>query len=337
MLRPFQLSVRPKTVAPASSPAVSPPSRRQVFGRTLSALILIGQAALAWTALQAEDELELLSGMKVRGTVLEEASDSVTFLCNGAQMKFDLQKIHALLNQSMNALATAYAELQQDWARAAYWWRKGGGGGHGYDNEVALARCYLNLGNRDMAVASLTSCRSLSDDVARLWFELGDVPRALQLSEQIAQSNQAMGNLVGGDIARGAGRYPEAMNYYQKVLNLPDPSKFKQARSRAQASLDAIKYFEMMNLKKIPDGTYSSDSYGYSGQVYVTVMVKAGKIEDCKVTQHTEKQYYGSLADTPARIIEKQGVKGVDTFSSATITSEAIINASAKALATGMK
>jgi uncharacterized protein with FMN-binding domain len=53
--------------------------------------------------------------------------------------------------------------------------------------------------------------------------------------------------------------------------------------------------------------------------------------------QHREKQYYSSLTDTPAKIIAKQGVKGVDSTSSATITSEAIINATAKALAKGAK
>ena len=44
-----------------------------------------------------------------------------------------------------------------------------------------------------------------------------------------------------------------------------------------------------------------------------------------------------SAADTPAKIIAKQGVKGVDATSNATITSEAIINGTAKALASGAK
>ena len=39
----------------------------------------------------------------------------------------------------------------------------------------------------------------------------------------------------------------------------------------------------------------------------------------------------------PAQIIAKQGVKGVDATSRATITGEAIINATAKALAQGAK
>jgi uncharacterized protein with FMN-binding domain len=43
------------------------------------------------------------------------------------------------------------------------------------------------------------------------------------------------------------------------------------------------------------------------------------------------------MTDTPGKIIAKQGVKGVDATSSATITSEAIIYAAAKALASGAK
>ena len=43
------------------------------------------------------------------------------------------------------------------------------------------------------------------------------------------------------------------------------------------------------------------------------------------------------MTDTPEKILAKQSVKGVDATSSATITSEAIINATAKALAQGAK
>jgi uncharacterized protein with FMN-binding domain len=65
--------------------------------------------------------------------------------------------------------------------------------------------------------------------------------------------------------------------------------------------------------------------------------VKAGRIEDVRVSKHTEKQFYSSIADTTRQIIQKQGVKGIDATASATITSEAIINATAKALANAMK
>ena len=45
-----------------------------------------------------------------------------------------------------------------------------------------------------------------------------------------------------------------------------------------------------------------------------------------------EKQIYSSLVEVPQRNIAKQSVKGIDTSSEDTQTSEAIINATAKAL-----
>lgn len=67
------------------------------------------------------------------------------------------------------------------------------------------------------------------------------------------------------------------------------------------------------------------------------VTVQNGRIESVKVVQHKEKQFYSAITDTIRKIIEKQGMKGVDATSGATITSEAIINATAKALARQMK
>jgi hypothetical protein len=40
-----------------------------------------------------------------------------------------------------------------------------------------------------------------------------------------------------------------------------------------------------------------------------------------KVTKHREKQFYAALTDTPAKILKKQSVQGIDATSRATITS----------------
>jgi uncharacterized protein with FMN-binding domain len=71
--------------------------------------------------------------------------------------------------------------------------------------------------------------------------------------------------------------------------------------------------------------------------VSVEVVVEAGKLKKVAVVKHTEKQFYSSVEDVPAQIIAKQGVKGIDATSRATITAEAIINATAKALAENQK
>jgi uncharacterized protein with FMN-binding domain len=108
-------------------------------------------------------------------------------------------------------------------------------------------------------------------------------------------------------------------------------------KKRAQANLEAIRLFDALDVKKVRDGTYRASSIGYEAPIEIEVTVRAGRITDLRVTSHHEKQYYSALTDTPRRIIAKQSVKGVDATSSATITSEAIINATAKALAGGMR
>ena len=243
------------------------------------------------------------------------------------------EKDPAKLKQTMNALASAYAELLDDWARAAFWWRKGGGGGHaGYSNQVALARCYWKLGNRDMAVEMLATDKNVNPDLIRCWGDLGETDKALQMAEPMVKSNFMVAQ-AAGDVCRISGLNPKALDYYQKALAGMPASINQMVKDRLQGSIDAIKSADILShLDKIPDGTYVGSSIGYVGPVEVTVKMKAGKIESCSVTQHHEKQYYSSIAEVPARIIQKQGIKGVDTTTGATLTSEAIINASAKAI-----
>ena len=85
------------------------------------------------------------------------------------------------------------------------------------------------------------------------------------------------------------------------------------------------------------NGTFSGTTTGYSGPLTVSVTVSNGRITASRVTRHVEKQFYSALTDVTTGIIAKQGVKGVDATTSATITSEAIISATAKALVSGSR
>lgn len=245
------------------------------------------------------------------------------------------------LKQSMNALGAAYAELLLDFPRAAFWWRKGGGAGHaGYSHKVALARCYLYMGNRDMAVEALGENNvnpSAIPILVRVWGELGETARALQLGERNVATNPIIINQVMGEVCRRAGQFPEAIAYFEKSLNackqrqMPNTARLQNSLESAQAA-DAFNHLE-----RIPDGSYTASSLGYTGPVGVTVDVKNGKLDAVKVSDHHEKQYYSSITETPAKILQKQSIKGVDITSGATITSEAIINAAAKALVNATK
>lgn len=265
---------------------------------------------------------------------------------NEARWKEGIRFLHYLLvlNQknpelslkTMKALAHMYHNLHQDWARAAFWWEQSG-----ETDNTDLAHCYFKLGSKAMAARILEEypadyTRHCS--VARLWSEMGENDKALKMALESAQDTPDVGFLAAADICRVSGRSQEALGYYQKVLDATTGARdLKQSKERAKASFEAVKLVDTLDLKRIPDGVYRDSSVGYSGQVFVEASMAGGRIADVKVTRHTEKQWYSSITDTRRQILLKQGAKGVDATSGATITSEAILNATLKALAKGQK
>ncbi|MDB5334710.1 MAG: FMN-binding domain protein, partial [Planctomycetaceae bacterium] len=245
-------------------------------------------------------------------------------------------KNQEVVKRACGTLGHLYADCLEDYARAAFWWRLAG------DNDLNLAHCYWKLGSKPMAEAIL---KQYSNDntrhgtLMRLWAEMGETDTALTMATKRAGgSTPDVGHLVAGDIHRLTGQYPEALKSYQKVLDVKTGSRdLVQTQKRARSNIEAIKVFDSLDLKRIPDGKYKDKALGYEADVEVEVSVKSGKIDAVRVTQHREKQYYSALADTTRQIIDKQAVKGVDATARATITSEAIINATAKALASGLK
>ncbi len=104
---------------------------------------------------------------------------------------------------------------------------------------------------------------------------------------------------------------------------------------RAQSKIDAVRLLDALDVTKVRDGVYRAADTGYNGPVHVAVAVKAGRITSVSVTGHEEKQFYAAITDTTAAIVKEQGIKGVDATTGATVTANAIMNATAKALATG--
>ena len=79
----------------------------------------------------------------------------------------------------------------------------------------------------------------------------------------------------------------------------------------------------------LKDGTYTAEGKGIGGKVPVTLTVKDGKVSEVKVGGNSETQGIGSKAieQLPAKIVEANGLEGVDAVSGATVTSKAIFTA----------
>jgi uncharacterized protein with FMN-binding domain len=242
--------------------------------------------------------------------------------------------------RAMTALGRMYFSLLQDYARAAFWWQKAGVDKGRADEPVVgvfLAECYWRLGSRATA-AELLDRVPVRYESIKLWADMGEVDKALAIAESMARDySPDMAYLYAGDACRVAGRLPQAIEYYEKVLALPaagrDQARVERNRKRAEANREAIALVDRSDVARVPDGTYRASSLGYEAPVAVEVVVRGRKLESVRVTAHREKQFYSALSDTPAKLLAKQGVQGVDATSGATITSEAIVNATAKALA----
>ncbi len=242
-----------------------------------------------------------------------------------------------LLKRDMDKLGDMYFTLLQDHARAAFWLQKGNAT---VDRPIGiyLSECYWQLGNKTMALERFEG-KLLHVDAIKLLGDMDEIESALSVAEYYSKTNvfnEAF--LNAGDALRSAGRLDEAVQYYQKVLNrnqARNAEYLKRFTARASGAIEAIKLFDEADVNHVADGTYTDQSTGYNGMLEVQVRVAGSRIESVKVTKHQEKQFYAALTDTTGRIVAKQGVRDIDGTSGATITSQAIIHASARALAQG--
>jgi uncharacterized protein with FMN-binding domain len=253
----------------------------------------------------------------------------------------------AIQNRGMHTLGAMNFIYFQDYARAAFWWEQAGVR-YGDRDGTALAECYWRLGNPPMAQEMLfdpdrvtPAKNAYSVPMIKVWGDMGQPNKAIKIAEMYARqaSDPHDAFLLAGDACRTAGRYKEALQYYQRVIDAPtsNPDRAKRTIDRARANLEVIRLFELSNVATTRDGKHSATAPAYEAPLKVEVVVNSGRIEKVEIVEHREKQFYSALTDTPQQIIAKQGVKGIDATSRATITSEAIINATAKALAENQK
>ncbi len=244
-----------------------------------------------------------------------------------------------LLNRDMQKLGNLYFTLLQDYPRAAFWFRKANVSADTNDG-VHLAECYWRMGNTAMAL-ELMRGNKLAINSVKLLGDMGRFDQAVRIANRYLGSglnNQVLISL--GDAARSSGKLDRAIEYYQQVLKNDDfrNAEYKsRLQTRAKQSIEAIELFDQADASKVTDGTFRKSSVGYNGSIIVAVRVACGRIESVVVEDHREKQFYAALTDVPRQIIDSQSVGDIDGTSGATITAEAIVHATALALADGAK
>lgn len=265
------------------------------------------------------------------------------------------------LVRSLNTLGNMFYELLDDYARAAFWWQQCQKRGGSVDT-LMLARCYYELGSKATAAELLSdvSTSGNNKELIKLWAKIGEVDKALEMIETSSSTSSSnngrmgprggMGSsrssnyLLAAEILKGAGRYDEALEYYQKVLALPDSETRAwnhhetDGKIKANHNIEAVKLLKTLDIKRVPDGSYTASVEAYGGPMTIKVVVSDSKIESVDITQHRETQSYLVMAEPTIRqIVTKQGFEGVDVITGATVTSDAIIHAAAKALVDAME
>ncbi len=260
-------------------------------------------------------------------------------------------------NRDLDTLGYLYYDLVMDYARAAYWWQKYSEAG-GSADALKIARCYYELGSKEAATETLSKADNNNRDTIKLWATIGEVDKALEMVKSFTIASRGRGgrggetnpqierDMFAAEICRQAGRYDEALEYYKKVAAAQSSSQNMGGRggdgrslpNRANANIEAIELIKVLDLNKVPDGSYTGTGTGHEGNLSVKVTVKSGKIESVEVTQQNETPNRYVLAEPVTRkITAKQGFLEVDAITGATETSDAIINAVAKAIVSAMK
>ena len=242
------------------------------------------------------------------------------------------------------SLGHCYGDLLQDWPRALYWYQQAEKAyGRGDDRTIDMAHAQWRLGARTLAlqtVKPLTQDGTRHGGLIKLHADLGSYDTAYRLAQARQTAGEDIGWFMTGYTAQLEGKWDKALAAFKKAAAADEKRSgrdWKQTVARATAAVQAIELFEKLDLTRIKDGVYKDSSTGYVAPITVAVTVAANRITAVKVVDHKEKQYYAALDEVPAKILAKQHVKDVDATMGATITSEAIVYAAAKALSQGQR
>ena len=245
------------------------------------------------------------------------------------------------------ALSTTAGNRQAIKLTCLYREKKDIGDGHEYPmylylgGETAWAtRAYEDFlrGNADRnthAYLDLTSCYSHFGEYGKaaetLKRAMANLPTDHWRIARQADVHDAWGDLYAemGDKEQARAHYAKAVELYPRSTQPYGRHLLARRAAKVKAKLDMLD-MDRLRPGEIPDGRYTGDSPGYVGPLSVTVTVRSGRIADIRL-KHKEKIHQNATEIIPRRIIEAQSLK-VDAITGATVTCQAIVDATFRAL-----
>ena len=202
--------------------------------------------------------------------------------------------------------ARVYAERQRAHAK-----------GYVYETS-ALASIHAKFGEHARAIELLES-------------GFGRLPDPPERDMAMAGLHDALGDVhaAKGDNDKAVEHYGKAMEWYGKARPRYGHHLLPRRVAKVQAKLDLLGK-ESLDISSLRDGVYHGQSLGYGTPVHAAVTVKGGRITDIQL-RHEEKIEQGATKSVPKQIIERQSL-AVDAVTGATITVQAIVEATSRAL-----
>lgn len=195
--------------------------------------------------------------------------------------------------------------------------QNGKGATHAY---LCYAACLAHF--RDFTAALAVLNQALTDLPPKPWRINSQANIHNQLGDLFAQMGNA--EKAKEHYAEASRLYPLSDQPYGRHLL---PRKVAQVQAKLR-----LLTLEALGSVRLRDGNYTGNSVGYSDQadIVVTAAIQAGRIARLDV-MHKEKIELNATKIIPQRIVEQQSLK-VDGVTGATITSQAIVEATYRAL-----
>lgn len=189
---------------------------------------------------------------------------------------------------------------------------------------VKLSSCYSHFGEYDRALATME--------------------RAIKHLPAPPHDIGARANIENhrGDIYGQRGDIKEATKHYRESIRLFPTAKpqfgrhlLKRRAQKVERKLARLQHANL-DIANLRDGSYTGMTLGYAKDLTATVKIRGGRIADVSI-KHFEKIDLGATKTIPKQIIAKQSLE-IDSITGATVTCEAIVDATHQALLkAGMK